>query len=269
MSNTSKVTPYESIESSTIYKAGTDIAYKTGTGVAMCIGAIAVGTVALVQWLAEETAEDKAAVQQLKEQQQRERLIGNSPQSLRMKNAEPINYTAINLNIDTPESLVRSAEKLGYKVVEKTLAKQPLTLMSNASGERLAIGYNDKGRITLHTASPMPRTQSIIRQHTLDRAIEHLKDKGMNIQTAKTPNGEVQILARQRDTSYRGGSAEIKTQVYTDGTIRVDISKVKGTRCKDIVTELAQAVGGQVSEMKKKDSYFQLPGEPAKTGVKI
>jgi hypothetical protein len=35
------------------------------------------------------------------------------------------------------------------------------------------------------------------------------------------------------------------------------------------VHQLAEAVGGDVSGMSRKESYFQLPGEPAKTKVEV
>ncbi|MCA1614087.1 MAG: hypothetical protein LC800_08035 [Acidobacteria bacterium] len=168
---------------------------------------------------------------------------------------------------------MRTAESLGYRVEplapsSVSLAEQPQILLRRASGERLAIARNDAGRLVVHTAGDRRRVQALVRQHTVERAVEHLTSKGMGVQTAKLASGEVQILARERDRSRRGGAAEIKAQVSVDGIALVDVDKVRGNRCEEIVRDLAQAVGGEVSGMRKKDSYFQLPGEPAKTEVK-
>ena len=51
--------------------------------------------------------------------------------------------------------------------------------------------------------------------------------------------------------------------------VLVDVDKVRGPRCEGIVRDLADAVGGEISKMKKKDSFFQLPGEPAKAKVRV
>jgi len=94
-----------------------------------------------------------------------------------------------------------------------------------------------------------------VRQHTVNRAVEHLTSKGMGGQTAKLASGKVQILARERDHSRRGGAAEIKAQVHLDGTALVDVDKMRGNRWEEIVRYLALAVGGEVSGMRKNDHH--------------
>lgn len=182
--------------------------------------------------------------------------------------------TTVALHLRDAESFLRSAEKLGYQrepLLQPSgpLAEQPAILLRSATGDRLAIGRNTKGRLVILTAGDRQRVQTLVRQHTVDRAVEHLAKRGMNVQTATLANGEVQIVARERDASRRGGPAELKTQVRTDGTAWVDVDCVRGNRCENIVSELAQAIGGEVSSMTKKAAYFQLPGEPTKTRVKI
>jgi adenylate cyclase class IV len=49
----------------------------------------------------------------------------------------------------------------------------------------------------------------------------------------------------------------------------VDVAKVQGNRCETIVRDLANAIGAEVKQTRKKDSYFQLPGEPAKTTQRV
>ena len=53
-----------------------------------------------------------------------------------------------------------------------------------------------------------------------------------------------------------------------DRLVGVDIDGIRGTRCENIVTEFAQAVGGQITGQQKNEAYWQLPGEPVKTRVR-
>jgi hypothetical protein len=255
MSNTSTVTPYESTES---------ISLAAGV-VGACVAGALVGTVAIAQWLLEETPEDRAIRDRIQTERRRERLSA-------LKSAAAPKLTSVRLHLGDPESLVRAAEKLGYRLdpvmqSAPSLASQPHILLSRPSGERLAIERNPKGRMVVHTLGNARRVQSLIRQHTTDRAVEHLTRAGMRVQTATLANGEVQILAHEQGTR-RGGAAEIRAQVRTDGTAWVDIAKVKGGRCETIVADLAQAIGGKVSQTTKKTEYYQLPGEPASVQVK-
>lgn len=267
MSNTSTVTPYNaSAESSD---------NSTGLAAAAAVACIT-GAISLGRWLAEETQEDREAIDRLKSERRRD-LSGkraNTAEDPVVAKREALGITTVGLQLRNPESLVRTAERLGYRMEltvgqSASLAEQPQIFLRRASGERLAISRNETGRLVVHTVGDRRRIQSLVRQHTVDRAVEHLQSKGMGVQTATLPSGEVQILARERSVSKRGGAAEIKAQVHVDGTAFVDVDKVRGNRCEKIVQDLAQAVGGEVSGMTKKDSYFQLPGEPTKTQVKI
>ena len=275
-------------------------------GIGEGVGAVCVGAANAVRWLSEETPEDCAAVEMLKEVRRQERLhtasgvimpqcthplrsvsagipsrvsksishpklvIASSRTPVRA-NVESLKLTTASLHLRDTESLVRSAEKLGYRVAKPAVSKadDSRILLARATGERLALGRDTSGSLVLQTAGQQERIQSLMRQHTLDRAVEHLKSRGMTLQTATLANGEVQILAREQRANRRGGAAELKTQIRADGTVLVDVDKVKGGRCEGIVRDLADAVGGEVSRMKKKDSFFQLPGEPAKTKVRI
>jgi hypothetical protein len=263
MSNTSSVTPYDSTTS-----AG------SSTSIADAAVACAAGVVAISRWLSEETEDDRGALERLKSERQRELLGGSRPTPLLGAHRDSLNITTVGLQLRNPKSLIHTAERLGYRVETLThsslsLPDQPQILLRRASGERLAIACGETGRLVVHTAGDRRRVQDLVRQHTVDRAVEHLASKGMGVRTAKLASGEVQILARERDSGSRGGAAEVKAQINVDGTALVDVDKVRGNRCEEIVHDFAQAVGGEVSDMTKKDSYFQLPGEPAKTEVKV
>jgi len=223
----------------------------------------AVGIGAAVNWLSEETVEDRAAADCFRRERRQERL-GCSCSKLR-----PI--TTVDLHLRDPELIVRSAEKLGYRVepLSQALNEQPQIFLRRASGERLVVGRNAKGRVVVQTAGEAKRVQAVLRQHTVDQTIQHLTGAGMNVKTAVLSNGEVQILATEQAAGQPGGPAEVRAQVRSEGTVWVDVEKVRGPRCKEIVSGLAQAIGGEISTMKHKDSSFQLPGEPTKTKVKV
>lgn len=268
MSNTSTVTPYDSRAMSAAVGVGLGLA-------AVCVVGVAAGAIAVARWLAEETPEDRAAMDRIKGERRRERLRSRTVTAAGTSARHELpRLNTIALHLRDAESLLRSAEKLGYQrepLVQPspTLTEQPLVLLRGAAGERLAIERNATDRLVVHTAGDRSRVQALVRQHTLDQAVEHLASKGMAVQTAALANGEMQILARERNASRRGGAATVKTQVRTDGTAWVDVDCIRGNRCENVVSELAQAIGGEVSSMAKKDAYFQLPGEPTKTRVRV
>jgi hypothetical protein len=270
MSNTSTVTPYSEASSSSEW-AGAG-----GALAAACVVAAVAGAVTLARWLAEESAEDRAALKRLKDAQGRELLANRSnvagvDESVRQAS---LKITSVDLQLRNPDSLIHTAEKLGYQVQSVRQSSAGLTtdapiLLRRASGERLAIARNSSGKLAVHTWGDRRRVQDLVREHTVERASAHLVARGMTVKSARLANGEVQILANEQGVGRRGGAAEIKAQVRVDGTAMVDVDKVKGNRCEEIVQELAQAIGGEVSNMTKKDSYYQLPGEPTKIPVKI
>lgn len=257
MSNTGVVTPYRSIS----------------VGLSDCLTAVAApfvgaaaGISSAVRWLSEETLEDQTAVGRFRKERRQERL-GCLRSELR-----PI--TTVDLHLRDPERFVRSAEKLGYRLEPlsqpfRPLKEQPRILLRGASGERMVVGRNAKGRVVVQTAGEASRVQAVVRHHTVDQAIQHLAGAGMNVKTAVLCNGEVQILACEQAAGQPDGHAEIKAQVRVDGTAWVDVEKVRGPRCKEIVSQFAEAIGGEISGMKFKDSFFQLPGEPTKTHLKV
>jgi len=108
----------------------------------------------------------------------------------------------------------------------------------------------------------------VVRQHTVDRAIQHLAGAGMNVKTAVLHNGEVQILANEQAAGQSGGLQRLRPGKGGWHCLGRR-GKVRGPRCKEIVSQFAEAIGGEISGMKLKDSFFQLPGEPTKTNLKV
>ena len=169
------------------------------------------------------------------------------------------------------EPLVRSAEMLGYHLEPRESSTighlcDSALLLSKASGERLAITQDDN-RLVIHTAGDEGKLTELVRQHTFDRAVEHFAGQGMQVQTAVLPNGEIQIQAQESNAGLRGGPAKITTNVCADGTAVVDVDGIRGNRCVEIATGIASALGGQLSTVNKKSSYYQLPVETARVEI--
>lgn len=275
MSNTSRVTPYDrrsaSTSTQTGSKASTAPSVDVGAGAllvlgfaATCFAGAVIGAAGAVRWLCEETPEDREVRSSLKTERHQE--LRASIEAERMMSYD--------LHQEELEPLVAAAAQLGYHedhhwAEERQADRRHLVLLANSSGQRLAIGRNDKGRLTVATAGAPQRLQALVRQHTLKRAVEHLAAKGMAVQSATLPNGEIQLLARETGQGEGDGAAEVRTQINTDGSLWVDIDRCAGNRCERIVGDLATAIGGKVTSMKKKDACFQLPGEATKPQLMV
>ncbi|OPX19394.1 MAG: hypothetical protein BZ151_09530 [Desulfobacca sp. 4484_104] len=280
MSNVSTVTPYHSTSSGP--GVGSALAGAViGLAGACVVGAVA-GSIVLARWLAEETPAERQARERAQAQRRRERLQSAPRQLAGSQAPEPLARPAggeapivsAALHLRQAESLVRSAEKLGYRPEplvqpQASLPQPPYLCLRGPSGERVAIEPRPEGGLLLHTVQQPQRLQTLIRQHTLDQVVSHLQRAGHQVQTTTMTNGETQILAREQNPHLRGGAAEVKAQIATDGTVWVDINRVRGNRCEEIVQGIAQAMGGQVTGMKKKDAYFQMPGEPTRTKMRV
>ena len=270
-------------------------------GAAAAVGVVAGGValvgagVAAAAWLLEETAEDRAIKAGLgaAPAAARQGQVPNRPLLLAGTAALRANtraaqspgganlaakVTTVRLHSRSTEHVIRAAEAMGYKPVQPIASahlqapnpKAPATpmLLANGLGERLAIGLTERGQVFVQTAGPRARAQAVVRQHTTERAVTHLASRGMVVQTAQLPSGELQILAREQAGSRSDGRAEVKAQVRNDGSVFVDVDKIRGNRCDIIIGELAVAVGAPVNPGRKKASYYEEPGEPTRPNVK-
>jgi hypothetical protein len=141
--------------------------------------------------------------------------------------------------------------------------------LQSVAGDRVAIVAGDNGRFFVHARGGHDSVRKVVRQHTVNQTLEHLKRKGMVVEATTLANGELQIVAREQGAASTEGKAKVTTQVRADGSAEIDVDCVRGRRCEQIVSEIAEAVGGLVTSSNKKASYFQLPGESAKTRAKI
>ena len=261
MSNTSDLTPYSGNES--VGNGAADLA-------GACIVGVVVGGIALAKWLSEETAQDRTARDRLHDEQRRERLQLGRYKDFCTARTETQAIRAVGLTIRELEPLILSAEKMGYR--PETLSNRKIdrhhVLLRGAKGERMLISRTADERLALFTAGPVTRAKDLVRQHTLDRTMEFFRNRSMDARSVKLTTGDVQIHATGTNAP-KGGPAALKIQVRTDGTLRVDVDRVKGRGCEQIVTGLANTVGARVADMKKKDAFFQLPGEPVNAGIRV
>lgn len=206
------------------------------------------GTVKLCQWINDNTQADIAAVGDLREQQRRERLL--SP------NAIPLGASLASATLQgSSEPLRRTAEKLGYSLVRPS-SREPHILLARPTGERLAIGRNEEGQVTV-LGKDKGQVRKLVQCHTIDRAIGHLRGKGMNVHAQTLPNGEVQIIGQEKQ-ARKDGAAKVTTNFRSDGSMFIDVDNITSNRCGDIVKDLADATGGSITDMNSKGPH-KLP----------
>jgi hypothetical protein len=128
----------------------------------------------------------------------------------------------------------------------KPLSREPHILLARPTGERLAIGRDEKGQVMV-SASNESLVKRLVSCHTVDRAISHLRGKGMNVRAQALPSGEVQIVGQEKQAK-QDGAARVTTNVRSDGSMFIDVDNITSNRCGDIVTDLADAVGGSITD---------------------
>ena len=273
MSNTSKITPYDDPNYENRSGSGSKTAALTCTGAVagaagMALAATAAGVYGLYKvgrWL--------AVGRQLSREELEEMKAVELEYQKQMGGQKLSEMITLNLHQKHSETLVNLARRLNYKVVSPWNdapkdAHAPI-LLQRDSGERLAITRNKLGKLSIHTNSDQGLLHALVRRHAQDRVQEFLINKQMTFKTSHLCTGEMQILAREPEAGQAGGAGEIRAHVNADGTAIVDIDKCRGPRCREIVEQLAEAAGCKVTGMTKKEAWFQLPGEPTKTRVKI
>jgi hypothetical protein len=246
MSNTTAVTPYDP-QPATSAPLLEDVAALAAAGIA--------GTVTVINWLAEQTQEQKAAIAAAREQD-RKRLV-----------AAALRVTSVGLNLRDSGSLVASAKALGY--LPAGLSRGGVMLLQNVTGQRLAVETAPSGKVLLHSPSGRASIETVVRQHTFDQVRRHLEERGMGLRTAPIGTMEVQVTGSEQRGRHGDGQAVVNAHIHRDGTLLIDVNQIKGSRCERIVAGLVQAVGGEVTEMRRKHSYFELPGETTGTKVKV
>lgn len=256
MSNVSRVSPYR-------HAATRGSVDATAAGMVVALGVAAV----VARWLLEESASERQARERARANSRQDRAAGlkrASKLEVQAGGSLPVNTAALNLR--DADALVKTAEGLGYRSARRS-ATGPIRLVGR-TGEKLAIDRATDGRLVVHNAGPSTHVQTLVREHTLQRAVEHLGRQGMSVQTARLANGELQIFAKEA-AAQPDGAAEVRAQIHGDGSATLDVDGLKGGRCEQVVKEFADATGCEVLGTEWKDAAFQLPGEPAKSRVRI
>lgn len=235
MSNTASVTPYdsESTNSSVV------------SGAAFATSACLEGAVAVARWLVERTPDQEAAIAAANERDKARRVDA----ALRL--------TSVGLHLREASTLLSTAKTLGYLPAGTALAG--VTLLQDAGGNRLAIERVATGKLVVH-AGTARATQALLYRHTLDQVQRECVRQGMDVRVGRAGN-EVQITGVEKADCHGNGRAVVRADVRRDGTVNVDISGVKGTRCETILGALAESVGGETTTMSRKREYFESPGE--------
>lgn len=224
---------------------------------AAAVVAGASGAVTAAGWLCHEDVRGRRERSVLRDRLRAERVAG----------ARAPRLETIALRLADPAALVQAAERLGYTRVQgATGAGRAPVLLHAPTGERVAIQQRASGRVVLRTAAPRRAVEAIVRQHVVVQAERHLAARGYAVRAETLANGETQLVAREvgvAGASGADGRAVVTASVGADGLTAVDVDCVRGARCERIVDDLARAVGGEATVVRKKPAYFQLPGESA------
>ena len=241
MSNTSVVTPYESEESSS-------------RGIGDVLGDV-------VGWLGD-TDEDRAVDRRAKEANARQIAEDLS----RRKQLAAVPVVSVNLHMKSADALLRSIPNAGYRIVQELpRPKADFLVLQGLSGDRVILEQTHGGGGRLHTVRSQAPINKIMRQNTLDRVADHQKKSGIRVESKTLVNGEVQM--RVRGSSLPNGG-ELHVQVRNDGSSVLDVVGVHGPQCAQVVKEFAEATGGVLEQMIKKDEYYMLPGEVRREKVR-
>ncbi|MGZ0020556.1 hypothetical protein [Nitrosomonas sp. wSCUT-2] len=261
MSNTSNVSPYDSSFDGDLTANASSSDYTLTD---------AVNRQSLAEWLWEQLQPSAEELAQIRAVEQTYQQQFDALEAVPVEEFQHLsNVTTLNLHLNDLPQLLNTARQIGYTAIQTPDYRlNGGTLLQHADGSRIAVSRNAQGCLRLHSIADAQPLHNLIGHFTQNQVLKFLNEKGMKFESVRLSTGELQILAQEQNLEQSGGSALIKAQVQSDGTTWIDIDLCKGNRCETIVQQFATAIGGRVIAMKKKDSWFQLPGEPTKTQVK-
>ncbi|MGH7096316.1 MAG: hypothetical protein ACREE4_01500 [Stellaceae bacterium] len=259
MSNTSKVTP-NAAENSVAAAAAAAALVAAMAGVAAGTTAAAA---ALCRFLNEESEAEAAAVAA----RRRERDLA----SWRVRDAGPIAtassaYVSLPLTVRDAGAIRSTAERLGFRVAAVPALKVGdvgYTLVYRGN-DRLAIAETRDGVVLQVHRAHVGTAQTIVRQHSIDRVADYLRRRNMAASVTRLSNDEVEIRAQEP----RGGDGDdaravVTARVGADGAVDLDVDRCLGRRCEEYVNGIAEAVGGKIQEVKRKDAWYAETGQRA------
>ena len=195
MSNTTSVTPYDTQPTTSA---------SVLEGVATVVAAGIAETATAINWLAEQTPAQKAAIAATRAQDRKRQV------------AAALRVTSVGLNLRDSGSLVASAKALGY--LPTGPARSRVMLLQNATGQRLAVEAAPSGKVLLHSASGRAPIETVVRQHTLDQVRRHFVERGMGVRIARSGSAEVQVTGSE--PSGRHSDGQVSSMRTFDGMAR-------------------------------------------------
>ncbi|MGH7109527.1 MAG: hypothetical protein ACREFK_03780 [Stellaceae bacterium] len=257
MSNTSKVTPNAAENSAAAEAAAAALA----TAMAGVAAGTTAAAAALCRFLNEESEAEAAAVAA----RRRERDLA----SWRVRDAGPVAtassaYVSLPLTVRDAGAIRSTAEQLGFRVAAVPALKVGdvgYTLVYRGN-DRLAIAETRDGVVLQVHRAHVGTAQTIVRQHSIDRVANYLRRRNMAASVTRLANDEVEIRAQEpRDGD--DGRAVVTARVGADGAIDLDVDRCLGRRCEEYVNGIAEAVGGKIQEVKRKDAWYAETGQRA------
>lgn len=257
MSTEAKISPYEGNPENINHGSGlvSDIAI----GAIGLAAGIAIGSVALIAKGLTLDEKQKEALARRKEEERIERA--------RVKKPEQLEIAIVPLKLRAPDTLVKSAISLGFKLQpfelpQVSLQSQPSITLARPSGETLTIRRAETGRLLIETQRRNIATvPEVMKKHTIDQAINHLRKQCRSVEAKMGRNGEYIIVAQEGNQGQKDGAARITAHISKEGVVTVDVSNIKGSRCEKIINDIARAIGGECIRGRKKSEYFQVPVE--------
>lgn len=255
MSNTATVSPYDDSSQTSAFEGAVAGAVAGGAAVAASAAVAGIAaTAAALKWICQDTPAQRAALQKAREED-REMLV-----------RETLRLNSVALTLRDERAFARAAEAAGFK--PRAVAGNVLTLES-ATGLRLAVTKSPSGKLVAHSNAGKKAVAEVVFRHNLEESKKHLKAVGMDLTERTTPSGEIELIGAERREANGDGRAEISVRVRRDGSLLIDVDGISGHRCEQLVAGIASATGGEVSQMTRKRSYFERPGEATRTKVRV
>lgn len=263
MSNTSSISPYDSWDDEDLTDSVSSYDYAADSTSADEEN----NRKSLAAWLRESLQPSKEQLERIRAIEQEYQQKYDALEAVPVEELQHLSAVeTVNLHLNDLPQLLDSAGQMGYAAIQaQDFRSNSRTLLQHTDGTRIAISQNTQGGLSLHSLSDRRQLQSLVGHHTQNQVLKFLNEKGLKFESVHLSTGELQIIAQEQNQGQPSGSAQIKAQVQPDGATWIDIDRCRGNRCEAIVQQFATAIGGKVTGIKKKDSWFQLPGEPAKT----
>ncbi len=196
-----------------------------GAGIASLVLGVGTGVWAAVQAL---TAQDETC----------RRLLAKSREQLRRERLAMAELSTTNL------------ERLTQSALEAKFRPTPLP----GGGVRFAAGPDPVWATRTPTGILLVGGEAALRRllvaNTTSRAVEHLKARGLRVETARTRSGAISLVGRST------GRQAIQVHITSSGEAHVDLDGFQGKACEQVVRDLATALEGTITRFCPKPEYY-------------